>query len=140
MKKLFVIGVIGCFILAFTWGGCQSPEGTPVPATTENKKTDTENPSYDPHRGEGKFTKVEVGATLDAAMAETGNKVFSVKCSGCHKLSEEKLVGPGWKGVTDRHSPEWIMNFMTNPDAMIDKDPNYRRNLKYAWYVCPIKI
>ena len=47
----------------------------------------------------------------------------SVKCSSCHKLTDEKLVGPGWKGVTERQKPEWIMNFITNPDPMIDKDP-----------------
>ncbi|MFI5130646.1 MAG: c-type cytochrome [Chitinophagales bacterium] len=135
MKKLFIIGIIGCVVLAFTWSGCDSNKGTPVPAT-EAKKTDGENPSYDPHRGEGKFTKVEVGASLDAAMAEAGYKVYGVKCSSCHKLSEEKLVGPGWKGVTDRHSPEWIMNFITNPDAMIDKDPKVQAQLE----ICLVRM
>ena len=40
------------------------------------KSTESGNPGYDPKRGEGKFTKVEVGATLNAAMAATGEKVF----------------------------------------------------------------
>ena len=46
---------------------------------------------------------------------------------GGHKLSDEKLVGPGWKGVTSRKAPEWIMNFITNPDPMIDKDPKLEK-------------
>ncbi len=136
MKKLFVVAAIGCLtMLTFSWGGCDSNTETPAPVD-ETKKSENGNPSYDPHRGEGKFTKVEVGASLDAAMAETGNKVFGVKCSSCHKLTEEKLVGPGWKGVTARHSPEWIMNFMTNTDAMIDKDPKVQAQLE----ICLVRM
>jgi len=136
MKKLFVIGIIGCIsILAFAWSGCDSNKGTPVPAG-EPKKVENENPSYDPHRGEGKFTKVDLGTGLNAAMAETGNKVYSVKCSSCHKLTEEKLVGPGWKGVTQRHSPEWIMNFITNTDEMLSKDPKAQAMLE----ICLVRM
>ena len=94
-------------------------------ATTENG-----NPSYDPKRGEGKFTKVDIGATLDNAMAATGEKIAGVKCSSCHKTTEEKLVGPGWKGVTSRRKAEWIMNFITNPDPMIEKDPAVQAQLE----------
>ena len=45
-------------------------------------------------------------------------------------MTEEKLVGPGWKGVTQRRKPEWIMNFITNPDPMIDKDPAVQAQLE----------
>ena len=133
MKKLFVIGFIGCTI-AFTCscGGGNSNSGTPVPG----EKTENGNPSYDPHRGEGKFTKVEVGAQLDAAMAENGNKVYAVKCQSCHKLTDEKLVGPGWKGVTARHAPEWILNFITNTDAMLNKDPKAQAQLE----ICLVRM
>ncbi|HEY3386356.1 MAG TPA: c-type cytochrome, partial [Saprospiraceae bacterium] len=71
-----------------------------------------------------------IGAALDPAMAEEGSKIQSVKCASCHKLSDEKLVGPGWKGVTQRRKPEWIMNFITNPDPMIDKDPAVQAQLE----------
>lgn len=40
------------------------------------------------------------------------------------------MVGPGWKGVTERRTPEWIMNFSTNPDPMIDKDPELQAQLE----------
>src|SRR6476620_5076668 len=81
-----------------------------------------ENPANDPNRGTGKFTHVDVGA-LNEAMAGNGQKVYEVKCASCHKVTDEKLVGPGWKGVTQRHAPEWIMNFVTNTDEMLSKDP-----------------
>jgi len=56
--------------------------------------------------------------------------VAGVKCMSCHKLTDERLVGPGWKGVTERRTPEWIMNFSTNPDPMIDKDPELQAQLE----------
>jgi cytochrome c551/c552 len=59
-----------------------------------------------------------------------------VKCSACHKLTEEKLVGPGWKGVTERFKPEWIMNFVTNTDAMLDKDPKAQAQLE----ICLVRM
>jgi cytochrome c551/c552 len=135
MKKLIVIGFTGLIvILAISCGG-NNYNPTPTPGTETEKKSD-ENPSYDPHRGEGKFTKVDVGKTLNAAMAETGNKVYGVKCSSCHKLTEEKLVGPGWKGVTSRHSAEWIMNFITNTDEMLNKDPKAQAQLE----ICLVRM
>lgn len=88
------------------------------------------NPSYDPERGTGRFTSVEVSPTLNSALAESGQKVYEVKCGSCHKLTDEKLVGPGWKGVTSRHKPEWILNFITNPDEMLDKDPKAQAMLE----------
>lgn len=96
-------------------------------ATTE---TAADPSTYDPNRGLGKYTTVELGDKLDVAMATEGEKIQSVKCSACHKLTDEKLVGPGWKDVTSRHKPEWIMNFITNPDPMIDKDPKLQAQLE----------
>lgn len=91
-----------------------------------------DKPSYDPNRGEGKFSAENLNLTdqIDMAMADEGYKIQGVKCSACHKLTDEKLVGPGWKGVTMRRKPEWIMNFITNPDPMIDKDPAVQAQLE----------
>ena len=77
-----------------------------------------------------------MGATVDATLAANGEKVYGVKCSSCHKLTEEKLVGPGWKGVTSRHSAEWIMNFITNTDDMLNKDPKAQAQLE----ICLVRM
>ena len=69
-------------------------------------------------------------------MATSGEKIAGVKCTSCHKTTEEKLVGPGWKGVTTRRTPEWIMNFITNTDAMIDKDPEAQAQLE----ICLVRM
>ncbi|MBS1743137.1 MAG: c-type cytochrome [Bacteroidetes bacterium] len=129
MKKLTIILMASMLFAACGGGNDNKTAAAPDPYDA-SKKTENGNPSYDPNRGEGKFTKVEVAASLDAAMATEGEKTFGVKCSSCHKLSDEKLVGPGWKGVTSRHSAEWIMNFVTNTDAMLDKDPKAQAMLE----------
>ena len=99
-------------------------------STETSSETSSDPASYDPKRGEGKFTTVNLGTGLDVAMAAEGEKVAGVKCMSCHKLTDERLVGPGWKGVTERRTPEWIMNFSTNPDPMIDKDPELQAQLE----------
>ena len=99
-------------------------------STETSSETSSDPASYDPKRGEGKFTTVDLGTGLDVAMAAEGEKVAGVKCMSCHKLTDERLVGPGWKGVTERRTPVWIMNFATNPDPMIDKDPELQAQLE----------
>ena len=133
MKKIFVILTFASILYACGGGESKSESKTEeaVEATTEGTAANA-NPDYDPKRGEGKFTAetVKIGATIDAAMVTDGEKIQSVKCSACHKLTDEKLVGPGWAGVTKRRNPEWIMNFITNPDPMIDKDPVVQASLE----------
>ena len=135
MKKLSVILFFGIFS-ASCGGGAGSDTKATSDANDATQKSESGNPSYDPTRGEGKFTKVEVGATLDAAMATNGEKIYGVKCSSCHKITDEKLVGPGWKGVTARHTAEWIMNFATNTDAMLSKDPKAQAQLE----ICLVRM
>lgn len=94
------------------------------------------NPSYDPNRGEGKFHDVKLSDKLDPVLAEKGQKIYELKCSSCHKLTDERLVGPGWHGVTSRQTPAWIMNFITNTDAMIDKDPKAQAMLE----ICMVRM
>jgi hypothetical protein len=59
---------------------------------------------------------------LDKDMIANAQIVYTAKCFACHKLTSEKLVGPGWQGITDRRTPEWILNFITNTQVMLDKD------------------
>lgn len=137
MKKLIVLSMAAAMIAS-----CGQNKNADSSTSDNGSKTATTesatatNPEYDPHRGEGKFTKVELGAGVDAAKADGGKKVYDVKCGACHKLTDEKLVGPGWTGVTSRHSPEWIMNFITNTDAMINKDPKAQAQLE----ICLVRM
>ncbi|HEY5405470.1 MAG TPA: c-type cytochrome [Ginsengibacter sp.] len=141
MKKLFVLGIVTIFMAAC--GGGNSSESTQPGATTAESGSDAsaksgaaDVSSYDPNRGTGKFTHVDIADKLDPAMAASGDKIYEVKCAGCHKLTDEKLVGPGWKGVTARQKPEWIMNFVTNTDEMITKDPKAQAMLE----ICLVRM
>jgi len=131
MKKVLILNLV-IIIIAFaaSCGPNKSSESSTAEATENSEGDDDDNPSYDPNRGEGKFENVELSASLDAGKAELGDQVYQVKCGGCHKLTDERLVGPGWAGVTERRKPEWIMNFITNTDAMIDKDPAVQAQLE----------
>lgn len=137
MKKMIIVCSLALFFAAC--GGSAEKDNATSSETTEATTDDPEkdeNPSYDPNRGEGKFHDVELSDNLDAAMAAKGEKVSELKCLSCHKLTDERLVGPGWKGVTSRHQPEWIMNFMTNTDAMIDQDPKVQAMLE----ICLVRM
>jgi mono/diheme cytochrome c family protein len=137
MKKFAILLLMGAFITACGGNTEKSTTSTTSEApSSEPAKTENANPSYDPERGEGKFKEVAVGATVDQTMAAAGEKVYNVKCVSCHKLTSEKLVGPGWLGVTDRHSAPWIMNFATNTDAMLDKDPKAQAQLE----ICLVRM
>jgi cytochrome c551/c552 len=131
MKKFVVALVIISAMYA-----CGNQNGSPAVAKANEEKATSENPPYDPKRGEGKFKDVEVSVKLDATMAEGGSKVYAVKCGACHKTTDEKLVGPGWKGVTERHSAPWIMNFITNTDEMLTKDPKAQAQLE----ICLVRM
>ena len=122
---------LGIVVLAlFTSCGKKEKSSEDFSTGAAATETTADPSTYDPNRGLGKYSSVDLGDKIDVAMAAEGEKIQSVKCSACHKLTDEKLVGPGWKGVTERHKPEWIMNFITNPDPMIDKDPKLQAQLE----------
>ena len=105
-------------------------------ATIDSSKHPELSDPVENKRGFGKFTDVELGASLDKPMAEAGEKIYEVKCYSCHKLTDERVVGPGWKGVSERHKPEWIMNFITNTDEMLNKDPKAQAQLE----ICLVRM
>ncbi len=134
MKKLLAfLMTSGTLVLLACGGG----EHKPIPGTepTNDSKSAASLPSDD-KRGIGKFTKVDIAPVVDAKMATEGESIAQTKCLSCHKLTEEKLVGPGWKDVTKRRTPEWIMNFVTNTEEMLNKDAAAMANLE----ICLVRM
>lgn len=122
MKAKLIISGFALLGLLYACGGGETKEKKESSAASSEAPAAAADPLIS-ERGIGKFTKVDISPQLDVKMAEAGKKVYEVKCASCHKLTDERLVGPGWKGVTIRNTPEWIMNFVTNTDEMLDKDP-----------------
>lgn len=132
LPKHFIATLLLIAPFLISCGGSSTPAESENPASEAAENTGGGSPeSYDPKRGEGKFNETNVVlAALDKDMAGKGEAIAGTKCLSCHKLTDERLVGPGWKGVTQRRSPHWIMNFITNPDPMIDKDPEVQAQLE----------
>lgn len=133
MKKFIIIASLAISAILISCGGEEKKSTDSQTANADETQTTGKSPdSYDPKRGEGKYTTESLALTdkIDETTATAGQNAADVKCGSCHKYSEEKLVGPGWKGVTTRRTPEWIMNFITNPDPMIDKDPEAQAMLE----------
>jgi cytochrome c551/c552 len=132
MKTLTVLASLMIAAIFSSCGGEDKPKTETATAVQEEPQSMIKDPAYDPKRGEGKYTaeSLALGSALDEAKAKIGEDASNVKCTSCHKMSDEKLVGPGWKDVTKRRTGEWIMNFITNPDPMLDKDPEAQAMLE----------
>lgn len=48
-----------------------------------------------------------------------GKEVFEKNCAVCHKLSDEKLVGPGLKDITKRRDKAWMKKFIAGSQEMV---------------------
>ena len=114
MNKHFAL-LLGLGIFLSACGGNsnqttdQTSEKAPAPAVSD--------------KGIGEIKSVTLNNPLKPDMVAKGQAIYDMKCAACHKLDEMRVVGPGWKGLTERRKPEWIMNMITNVEIMLDKDP-----------------
>jgi len=86
-------------------------------------------------KGVGPVKNVAIAATIDDKLVAEGKALFKSKCSACHKI-KKRFVGPALKGVTQRRSPEWIMNMILNPEVMVVKNETAKKLL--AEYHAPM--
>jgi len=110
--------LLGLGILLSACGGNSNNSSASTP--------ETERPAIAPavsEKGIGEIKSVTLNDPLKPDMVERGKAISDMKCAACHKLDDMRVVGPGWKGITERRKPEWIMNMITNVEVMLDKDP-----------------
>ena len=67
----------------------------------------------DPEKGEAYFKDINGG-----------------HCVSCHRTDGRKMVGPGLKNVTQRHSDEWLHKFLSDPQATWKGDDAETMELK----------
>lgn len=89
--------------------------------TIVNEVIEEEVSKEDINIGIGPIKSIKL-SSIDDALAEKGKALYKANCTACHKIGS-KLIGPALKGITERRSPEWIMNMILNPEEMIAKDP-----------------
>ncbi|MGA9269653.1 MAG: c-type cytochrome, partial [Lutimonas sp.] len=109
--------------LLIAWSACGDKKSEGAVSETANEEIPKEAVDADPmsNKGVGPISSVSLGE-IDADLAAAGETEFKAKCTACHKISK-RHIGPGLKGVTERRSPEWIMNMILNPEEMVQKDP-----------------
>ena len=122
------IFLLGVFLAA---GSCSpdKPSNTEEYPDASGKSAPEANLS-DPTKGIGEVKEVKLHSPLEQDRIKRGLSIYEMKCQPCHKLDETRVVGPGWKGVTQRRRPEWIMNMVTNVDVMLDKDEEAQKLLQ----------
>jgi len=120
MKLKLIILMVATLSLLSCGGDKKSKEVAPE-ATKQEEKSEVASADPMQNKGIGPISSVSLGE-IDPALVAEGEVVFKAKCTACHKISK-KFVGPALKGVTQRRSPEWIMNMTLNPEEMIQKDP-----------------
>ncbi|MEQ8244597.1 c-type cytochrome [Fulvivirga sp.] len=70
----------------------------------------------------GNVTYIDISDPLDVELISEGKIIFEKRCDNCHRSDSIKLIGPGWAGITNRRSPEWIMNMILNVGVMVEHD------------------
>lgn len=108
--------------------GCSSKEDAEKSA--EAALTPTEILEGKPEIHGIEIRKVELTNPLKQEWVTSGKATYEMKCLACHKLTADKVVGPGWLGVTKRRKPEWIMNMVTNVDMMLERDEEAQKLLE----------
>ena len=124
MKKVVVFLALAFLVFACSDNNSNNSSDAPPP-----KSMVADEPAADP-KGIGEIKNVELNDPLNAEMIARGQGIYDMKCSACHKLTDQRVVGPGWKGVTSKRTPEWIMNMALNVDIMLEKDPAAQALLK----------
>jgi cytochrome c5 len=134
LKKLFFFFLMVSFVafLAISCGSEGVKKDEPSVDVNELTKNQTETKG-----AEVKETDIQITHPLNKGWIASGKTIYELKCQPCHKLSEEKLVGPGWKDVTKRRTPVWIMNMITNTEYMLDKDPEAQKLLELCMVRMP---
>jgi mono/diheme cytochrome c family protein len=123
MKKLFSI-----LIISALFASC-APD-RPGDKGGSGNLDDAVAANINEGKGIGEVKNVTLNTPLEKERVSRGKAIFDMKCSACHKLNDQRVVGPGWAGITKNRKPEWIMNMITNVDVMLDKDPEAQKLLE----------
>lgn len=89
------------------------------------------------HGTEVKEGEITLTNPLNSEWVAAGKGIYELKCQSCHRLTDEKLVGPGWKDVTKKRAPVWITNMITNVDMMLETDSEAQKLLELCMVRMP---
>jgi hypothetical protein len=61
---------------------------------------------------------------------DKGKILFKSNCARCHYITDQKMIGPGLKGIMDRITEEQFLNWVQDPAAIRKKDPYFKKLFK----------
>jgi cytochrome c2 len=122
MKRTLII-LLMAGLLASCGGG--KSEGQSSTITTAASTTEAQVQKIDLSQVPEEWPK------LNEELAVKGEKLFAQKgCNACHTVTDQKLVGPGLKGVNKRTTYRWAIAMILNPDSMLKNDERAKQLLK----------
>lgn len=93
IKKSWVYGlVLGGLLLT---AGCGAASGGAVNSTPNTASTGNVSST-------GSQANTQTANTVPTGNADQGKLLFQTNCSSCHSVGDNKIVGPGLKGVTSK--------------------------------------
>jgi cytochrome c2 len=128
MKRISLTAITIFLASSFAFYSCssnnaQGSEQTGEEPSETNAETQTANSGF-------QIEEVQLSSPLNAEWVSGGKSIYELKCQSCHKLTDEKLVGPGWKGVTQKRKAGWILAMITNPDELLNNDADAQKLLE----------
>ncbi len=106
-------------IMALIYTGCGNGEER-EPADTRDEAP--ELTEFELEHGIGPVTeRLDIG-DLNVERARRGAEIFDLRCTACHRM-DRRFVGPPLGEVTEARSPEFIINFILNPEEMTNRHP-----------------
>ncbi len=66
------------------------------------------------------LTVIVIIITCSGVQAQTGQELFTQKCSACHTIGKGKLVGPDLSGVTKKRSEDWLLKFISSSQNFVN--------------------
>lgn len=115
VAALLVVGAVAC-------GGGSGDSADAASNQAQAGGGSDELTAFQLEHGIGPVTEVVEVGQLDPAMAQTGEEIFAVKCSSCHKI-DERYVGPALGEIAQQRSATFIMNMILNPKEMYERHP-----------------
>ncbi len=107
---LFTNTLVACCFFLFTFSACGGEE-------REDGLSE-----FEVEHGIGPVTeRLDIG-DLDLEMVNRGSDIFNRLCVACHQL-DAGITGPALRNITEKRSPEFVMNYILNPREMTNRHP-----------------
>lgn len=103
-----------------------------------NQVQETEFTEFELKHGIGPVTERITLGELDLEKVARGQAIFNSKCTACHEF-DRRFVGPPYKDILERRSPEFVMNFILNPGEMARRHPEGKKLLAEFLTVMPFQ-